>query len=221
MSELDGKLRVMLVDDHALVRSAVRQAISAPDVELVGEAANAQEAMALAPMLRPDILLLDIDLPGMNGIQLVQELAPRLPNTKIVMLTVSGSERDLLEAVARGAAGYLTKDLSPEALLRSLRGTQRGELAMSRRFAARALRYFADAARRGRAVSGAEGDLMMGLSPRENDVLAMLADGLTDREIANALTISPRTVETHVSNVLHKLGVRNRAEAAQRYRQGS
>jgi DNA-binding NarL/FixJ family response regulator len=220
MSELDGKLRVMLVDDHALVRSAVRQAISAPDVELVGEAGNAQEALALAPMLRPDGLLLDIDLPGMNGLQLVQELGPRLPNTKIVMLTVSGSERDLLEAVARGAAGYLTKDLSPEALLRSLRGTQRGELAMSRRFAARALRYFADAARRGRQVSGAEGDLMMGLSPRENDVLAMLADGLTDREIADALTISPRTVETHVSNILHKLGVRNRAEAAQRYRQG-
>ena len=216
----DNKLRVMLVDDHALVRSAVRQAISAPDVELVGEAANAQETMAVAPVLRPDILLLDIDLPGMNGIQLVQELAPRLPNTKIVMLTVSSSERDLLDAVARGAAGYLTKDLSPEALLRTLRGVQHGELAMSRRFAARALRYFADAARRGRAVSGAEGELM-GLSPRENDVLAMLADGLTDREIANALTISPRTVETHVSNILHKLGVRNRAEAAQRYRQGT
>src|SRR6478752_6053735 len=102
MSELDGKLRVMLVDDHALVRSAVRQAISAPDCELVGEAGNAQETMAVAPVLRPDILLLDIDLPGMNGIQLVQERAPRLPNTKIVMLTVSSSERDLLEAVARG-----------------------------------------------------------------------------------------------------------------------
>ena len=218
MSEFDGKLRVMLVDDHALVRSAVRQAIAAPDVELVGEAATAEEALALAPVLKPDVLLLDIDLPGMNGVQLVQELAPRLPQTKIVMLTVSGSERDLIDAVARGAAGYLTKDLSPEALLRALRGTQRGELAMSRRFAARALRYFADAARRGRAV-GSEGELM-GLSPRENDVLAMLADGLTDREIANALTISPRTVETHVSNILHKLGVRNRAEAAQRYRQG-
>jgi len=219
LSEIGGKLRVMLVDDHALVRSAVRQAISAPDVELVGEAASAEEAMALAPVLRPDVLLLDIDLPGMNGIQLVQELAPRLPQTKLVMLTVSASERDLLDAVARGAAGYLTKDLSPEALLRSLRGTQRGELAMSRRFAARALRHFADLARRGRMNMADEGDLMA-LSPRENDVLAMLADGLTDREIAQALTISPRTVETHVSNILHKLGVRNRAEAAQRYRQG-
>jgi DNA-binding NarL/FixJ family response regulator len=220
MSEIDGKLRVMLVDDHALVRSAVRQAISAEDVELVGEAATAEEALALAPVLRPDVLLLDIDLPGMNGIQLVQELAPRLPQTKIVMLTVSASERDLIDAVGRGAAGYLTKDLSPEALLRSLRGTQRGELAMSRRSAARALRHFADAARRGRAMLAGEGDLLL-LSPRENDVLAMLADGLTDREIAEALTISPRTVETHVSNILHKLGVRNRAEAAQRYRQGS
>ncbi len=221
MSEIGGgKLRVMLVDDHALVRSAVRQAITAPDVELVGEAATAEEALALAPVLRPDVLLLDIDLPGMNGIQLVQELAPRLPQTKIVMLTVSASERDLLDAVARGAAGYLTKDLSPEALLRSLRGTQRGELAMSRRFAARALRHFAELARRGRTGAAVgEGDLML-LSPRENDVLAMLADGLTDREIAQALTISPRTVETHVSNILHKLGVRNRAEAAQRYRQG-
>src|SRR5215211_3933282 len=108
MSELDGKLRVMLVDDHALVRSAVRQALTAPDVEFVGEAANAQEAMALAPVLRPDVLLLDIDLPGMNGIQLVQELAPRLPQTKIVMLTVSGAERDMLEAVARGAPGCRT-----------------------------------------------------------------------------------------------------------------
>ena len=217
--EGDAPIRVLLVDDHALVRSAIRQALDAPDIEVVGEARTAEEALDLAPRLRPDLLLLDIDLPGMNGVQLVQELAPRLPQTKIVMLTVSGSERDLIDAVARGAAGYLTKDLSPEALLRALRGTQRGELAMSRRFAARALRYFADAARRGRAVGG-EGELM-GLSPRENDVLAMLADGLTDREIANALTISPRTVETHVSNILHKLGVRNRAEAAQRYRQST
>lgn len=218
MSQPGAVLRVMLVDDHALVRSAVRQAITAPDVELVGEAATAEEALALAPVLRPDVLLLDIDLPGMTGVQLVQELAPRLPQTKIVMLTVSSSERDLIDAMARGAAGYLTKDLSPEALLRTLRGTQRGELAMSRRFAARALRHFADAARRGRAAAGA--DDLMNLSPRENDVLAMLADGLTDREIATALTISPRTVETHVSNILHKLSVRNRAEAAQRYRQG-
>ena len=121
----------------------------------------------------------------------------------------------MIEALARGAAGYLTKDLHPEALLRALRGTQKGELAMSRRYAARVMRHFVDAARKGR--TGRSGALE-GLSPRENDVLRMLADGLTDREIASALVISPRTVETHVSNILHKLNVRKRAEAAQRYR---
>jgi two-component system nitrate/nitrite response regulator NarL len=211
-------LRVMLVDDHTLVRAAVRQAITTGDVELVAEAATAEDAFALALSMRPDILLLDIDLPGMKGLQMLDEIAPRLPETRIVMLTVSDSERDMVEAMARGAAGYLTKDLSPEALLRALRGVHRGELAMSRRFAARVMRHFVEAARRGRSAT-AEGTLE-GLSPRENDVLRMLAEGLTDREIATALVISPRTVETHVSNILHKLAVRNRAEAAQRYRQG-
>jgi DNA-binding NarL/FixJ family response regulator len=209
-----GALRVMLVDDHALVRSAVRQAIAADDVELVAEAATAEDAFALAIAVRPDVMLLDIDLPGMNGIQMLEELAPRLPDTKIVILTVSDSERDVIEALARGASGYLTKDLSPEALLRAIRGTQRGELAMSRRYAARAIRHFVESARRAGGGSG----VIAGLSPRENDVLRMLAEGLTDREIAAALVISPRTVETHVSNVLHKLNVRKRAEAAQRYR---
>jgi two-component system, NarL family, nitrate/nitrite response regulator NarL len=208
-------LRVMLVDDHALVRSAVRQAIDAEDVDLVAEAATAEDAFTLALAVRPEVLLLDIDLPGMSGLQMLDELAPRLPETRIVVLTVSDSERDMIEAMARGAAGYLTKDLSPEALLRTLRGLRRGELAMSRRFAARAVRHFVEAARRGRTGGG----VIEGLSPRENDVLRMLADGLTDKEIAAALVISPRTVETHVSNVLHKLNVRNRAEAAQRYRE--
>ncbi|MEO7117404.1 MAG: response regulator transcription factor [Candidatus Limnocylindrales bacterium] len=214
----DRPLRVMLVDDHALVRSAVRQAISSADVEMVGEAATAEDAYAMAMELRPDIMLLDIDLPGMSGIRMVEELAPRLPDTRIVMLTVSDDERDLVEAISKGAAGYLTKDLTPEALLRALRGVSHGQLAMSRRHAAHVIRDLADAARRGRVAVGAN---VEGLSPRENDVLRMLADGLSDREIANALIISPRTVESHVSSILHKLGVRHRAEAAQRYRLGA
>lgn len=206
-------LRVMLVDDHALVRSAIRQAITAPDVEVVGEASTAEEALALAPTLRPDVMLLDLDLPGMSGSHLVRELAPRLPQTKIVMLTVSTSRRDLLDAMRHGARGYLTKDLSPDALLRSVRGIRRGDLPMSRVFAAHVVDELARAARRGSGTTPASG-----LSSREEEVLNLLADGLTDREIAENLQISPRTVETHVSNVLHKLGVRNRAEAARRYR---
>ena len=211
-----GPMRVMLVDDHALVRSAVRQALDAPDIEVVGEAATADEALLLAPGLRPDLILLDVNLPGTDGLRLLRELGPRLPDTRIVMLTVSADRRDLLDAMRNGAAGYLTKDLSPEALLRALRGAARGELAMSRRFSARAMRHFVEAARKGR-IGG--GGIIEGLSPRENDVLRMLADGLTDKEIATALIISPRTVETHVSNILHKLDVRKRAEAAQRYRE--
>jgi DNA-binding NarL/FixJ family response regulator len=210
-------LRVMLVDDHSLVRSAIRQAITAPDVEVVAEAASAEEALDLAPRLRPDVLLLDVDLPGMTGVQLVRELAPRLPDTKIVMLTVSTSRRDVADAIRNGAYGYLTKDLSPEALLRSVRGIRSGDLPMPRAMAAQVLEDLARAAR----GAGPASDSIAGLSTREEEVLRLLADGLTDREIGEGLQISPRTVESHVGSVLRKLGVRNRAEAARRYRDGS
>lgn len=210
-------MRVLLVDDHALVRSAIRQALEAPDVTVVGEARSAEEALEMAPRLRPDLVLLDIDLPGMTGIEAVREMAPRLPDTRIVMLTVSTDRRDLLDAVRHGASGYLTKDLSGEALLRAVRGIRRGDLPMSRVHAAVVVDHLARTGRSGSSVADEVDGL---LSAREQEVLRLLAEGMTDREIANALAISPRTVESHVSSVLRKLGVRNRAEAAQRYRAG-
>jgi DNA-binding NarL/FixJ family response regulator len=213
--ELELPLRVMLVDDHALVRSAIRQALEASDVTVVGEASSAEEALDMAPRLRPDVLLLDIDLPGLSGIEAVRELAPRLPDTRIIMLTASTDRRDLLDAVRHGAAGYLTKDLTGDALLRAIRGLRRGDLAMSRGHAAAVLEHLARGARSQGPASGVIEGM---LSSRERDVLRLLAEGMTDREIAAALTISSRTVESHVSSVLRKLGVRNRAEAAQRYR---
>jgi two-component system response regulator DevR len=213
---MSAPLRVMLVDDHALVRSAVRQALAAPDIEIVGEAATAGETLLLAPQLQPDVLLLDINLPGTDGLRLVRELAPRLPETKIVMLTVSAARRDLIDAVRAGAAGYLTKDLSPEALQRAVRGVRSGDLAMSRTMAADVIEHLTSATRR----PGPPGEADLGdLSAREEEVLHQLSDGLTDRQIADRLSISPRTVETHVANVLRKLGVRNRSQAAVRYRE--
>ncbi len=213
--EAEAPIRVLLVEDHALVRSAIRQALDAPDVEVVGEARNAEEALEMAPRLRPDLLLLDIDLPGMTGIEAVRELAPRLPETRVVMLTASTDRRSLLEAIRHGAAGYLTKDLTGDALLRAVRGLRRGDLAMSRQHAAEVVEHLQ------RGGQGGMPDEMGGLlSAREQEVLRLLAEGLTDREIAGALAISPRTVESHVSAVLRKLGVRNRAEAAQRFRSG-
>ena len=136
-------LRVMLVDDHTLVRSAIRQAISTPDLEVVAEASTGEEAVEQALRLRPDVILLDIDLPGLSGLGVVRELAPRLPRPKIVMLTVSSASRDVFEAIGLGAAGYLTKDLSPDALLRSVRGVADGDLAMPRRMAAQVLQHLA------------------------------------------------------------------------------
>ncbi|HET9540588.1 MAG TPA: response regulator transcription factor [Candidatus Limnocylindria bacterium] len=211
--------RVMLVDDHALVRSAVRQALAADDLEIVGEAASADEALLLAPQLSPDVLLLDINLPGTDGLQLLRELAPRLPTTRIVMLTVSNDRRDLVDAVRSGAAGYLTKDLSPEALQRAVRGIRSGDLAMSRSMAADVIQHLAATTNRSTTSPGLEE--VAGISAREREVLALLADGLTDREIGERLGISPRTVETHVGSLLSKLGVRNRAQAAARYRDGA
>jgi two-component system nitrate/nitrite response regulator NarL len=211
-------LRVVLVDDHALVRSAVRQALASAEIQIVGEAGSASEALESIPRLEPDIVLLDVDLPGTDGLTLLRELGPRMPNAKFVMLTVSSSSRDLSEAMRNGAIGYLTKDLSPDALQRAVLGLRHGELAMSRSMAASVIEGMSVAARRG--GDGARADQPLAdLSPREEEILRLLADGLTDREIADRLTISPRTVETHVSNVLHKLDVRNRAQAARRYRE--
>lgn len=213
---MTAPIRVMLVDDHALVRSAIRGALDAPDIEVVAEAPTAEAAWEAALQHRPDVILLDVDMPGMSGVEFVRELAPRLPDTQIVMLSVIGDDRVVVEAMRHGAAGYLTKELGPEALQRAVRGLRRGDLAMSRVMAARTLRQFIQSG--GRSPT-ADASVLSVLSSREREVLARLADGLTDREIGEALVISPRTVETHVGNILRKLGVRNRAEAARVYRE--
>jgi DNA-binding NarL/FixJ family response regulator len=216
-----ARIRVVVVDDHPLVRSAVRQALTAADLAVVGEATSAEEALELAPQVRPDVLLVDIDLPGMDGVALVRELAPRLPQTRILMLTASRDDRHLLDAMRFGAAGYLTKDLSMDGLARAVRAACEGELAMSHRTAARLIQRLVETSRGGAAGEYPTDPALGALTAREREVVRLLADGLTDHEIAEALTLSPRTVEMHVSNILHKLGARNRAEAARRYRAAS
>jgi two-component system response regulator DevR len=214
-----GPIRVFLVEDHALVRAAVRHALSdAADIEVVGDAATAEGATSGIVELRPDVVLIDIDLPTMRGTELVRELAPRFPEMWLVMLTVSRSERDLVDSIRSGARGYLSKDLSPVALLRAVRGTARGEMPISRRHASILIARLVDAI--GRHQPTAAG-ILPELTPRENEVLALLAEGMTDREISLALVISRRTVESHVRNLLEKLGVQSRLQAARIYRHRS
>jgi len=212
-----GRIRVMIVDDHPLLRNSLRQALDTPELELVAEAASAEEALEVALGVRPNVLLVDVELPGVDGLSLVRELAPRLPDTRIVMLTASREDRHLFDAMRFGAVGYLTKDLSAQGLARAVRAAWEGELAMSRKNAAHLVRRLFETSRRVVDPTVAESALGV-LTPREGEVLRLLAEGLTDHEIAQALTLSPRTVEMHVSNILHKLDVRNRSEAARCYR---
>lgn len=212
MSAAIHPLRVMLVEDHDLVRSAIRSTLSVAGIDIVADVATAEEAMARVDRDRPDVMLVDIDLPGMSGIELVQELTPRFPEMRIVMLTGSSKRDDLFVAMRSGASGYLTKDVSAEGLTRAILGIRDGDLPMTPRVAAVLVRELVSAPLRATNLAG--------LSRREDEVLRLVSSGLTDREIGEALHISPRTVGRHVGNVLSKLGVRNRAAAARRYREG-
>ena len=202
---MDAALRALLIDDHALVRAAVAVTLSRAGIEVVGEAESAENGLELALRLRPDVVLLDIDLPGRAGVTIVHQLVSRLPGTKVIMLTVSTAHGHLVQAIAAGASGYLTKDMSSDALVRAVRGVVAGDMAMSRP----ATEALVRPASRGLPEPRRLGSLTL----REREILDLLVEGLTDRAIADRLGVSPRTVETHVSNIVERLRVRNRAEA--------
>jgi two-component system, NarL family, response regulator DevR len=213
--KIDSALRVALVDDHRLVRSAIRDELTrSTDVTLVAELSTAEEAATTLPLLRPDVVLVDIDLPMRSGLDLVRDLAPRLPAVWFVMLSADQSDQTIVEAVRAGARGYLSKDMDPGALLRALHGIRDGEAPFNRHATRVIVDRFQSLMRQARTA----GVVLPELTERENQILALLADGLTDREIADALVISRRTVESHVANILAKLHVGSRVHAARIYR---
>ena len=208
-------MRILLADDHALFRDGVASLLGAWGHEVVGVAADGGEAVALAGTLRPDLLLMDVRMPGVGGVEATRRLADALPDLPIVMLTVSEDEADLFAAIKAGARGYLLKNLEAAQLRAMIDGVSRGEAAIT---PATAARIIAELNRPGAGAARPDPDR---LTDRELDVLRLVTEGLRNKEIAARLAISENTVKYHLKNILEKLHADSRtAVAARALREG-
>ena len=200
----DATIRILLADDHELSRAGVRAALEGHGFDVCAEAGDADAAYDAAVRVQPDVCLLDVRMPG-GGVQAAARIHGVLPDTAIVMYTVSASDEDLFDSLRAGAVGYLLKRTDPTRLPHAIRGVLAGEAALPRTLVSRLVDEFRD--RGGRRIGGAE------LTPREWDVLERLRDGATTAEIATRLSVSPVTVRRHVSALVRKLGVADRDAA--------
>ena len=199
-------IRVLVADDHAVVRSGLGQLLAtAPDLELAGEAKDGQEAVEAAETAAPDVILMDISMPVLDGVEATRRIMARDPDARIVMLTSLADNRQILDALEAGASGYLLKHAAPDELLGAIRAAAAGDAPLDPK-AARAL---LDSRR-----SAPAGERHKALSAREQEVLRLVAQGLANKQIARRLGISERTVKAHLTNVFSALGVSDRTQAA-------
>lgn len=199
--------RVLVVDDHALFRKGVAGLLRDTDgFVVVGEARDGREAVAKAQALTPDVVLMDVYMPGVDGLEATRRIKQVLPSVRIVMLTVSEEDRSLFEALKAGAHGYLLKSVEPEELFRTLRGVVRGEAFLTPSMASKLLEEFS---RRDGAETTAPAG---GMSPREWEVLELLTRGAVNKEIAAVLRISENTVKNHLKHIMEKLHAENRVQ---------
>jgi DNA-binding NarL/FixJ family response regulator len=195
------RVRLVVADDHPIVRAGISGLVAGqPDFELVGEAADGAEAIAVTLRTRPDVLLVDLQMPGVDGVAAIRALLPALPALRVLVLTTYDSDGDVLRAIEAGATGYLLKETPGEELFRAIRATARGESALSPSVASRLVGH----ARRPREAA---------LSARELEVLALVARGTSNKLIARDLRISETTVKTHLLHIFTKLGVDDRTAA--------
>ncbi len=203
--------RVLIVDDHEVVRRGLRGMLSGErDLQIVGEAAEGGEALAVCRRERPDVVLMDVRMPGMDGLEATRAIKHEFPTTSVLMVTMQEDPDYLYEALQAGASGYLLKDASRTELLRAVRGVLAGEPLLSQTMAGQLLRRLASESRAGSAPATEH------LTPRELEVLRLVARGQTNREIAASLSLAAGTVKVHVQHLISKLGVSDRAQAAVR-----
>lgn len=200
-------MRILLVDDHALVLDGISSLLEASGYEVVGLASDCQTAITLALDLKPDVVLMDISMPRMSGIDALSRIKKQSPDTKVAMLTASETESDLLAALHAGADGYILKSANADELLQKIDAVGRGELAMSSRVASRAVQSLV------RGTSEAKASAKIALSEREAGILALVANGMANRAIGAQLEISENTVKYHLKKVMNKLDAQNRTEA--------
>jgi DNA-binding NarL/FixJ family response regulator len=207
-----SKIRLLLVDDQALFREGLRTLLSVwPDLEVVGEAGNGAEAVETAVALRPDVVLMDLRMPVLDGVAATRRLRQELPACKIIVLTTFDDDEHVFDGLRAGAVGYLLKDVPSEKLVEAIRAAAEGTSFLQPSIAAKVLAEFA---RLTPAPAPAAQSLVEPLSERELEILALLATGDSNREIANQLFIAEGTVKNHVTNILGKLGARDRTQAA-------
>jgi len=210
-------IRAVVVDDQGLVRAGVRVLLqTAPDIEVVGEAADGHEAVRLAERLRPDVVLMDIRMPRVDGIEATRRILTSVPQANILMLTTFAEDDDVYGALAAGAVGFLVKDGQPEDMIDAVRRAARGEPLLAPSVLARVVeraRRSHDADRVTAAQPDADAQTLARLTPRERDVLTLVGAGLSNADIAARLHVGVTTVKTHIVAMLDKLGVRNRVQA--------
>ncbi len=209
------KIRVLLVDDHAVVRQGLRMFLEMQnDMEVVGEGVNGIEAVALAAQLCPDVILLDLMMPQMDGIEATRRILESNPQSRVLILTSFGEDDQVFPAIRAGAQGYLLKDIQPRDLVQAVRETHQGKTQLHPEIARRLMAAVAGEAPPRKALPASPPKDLQGLTEREREVLDLIARGLSNREIADRMVISEKTVKTHVSNLLDKLGLEDRTRAA-------
>ncbi|EHM87227.1 MAG: response regulator transcription factor [Actinomyces graevenitzii] len=208
-----GMIRVLLADDQALIRMGFRMVLDAEaDIEVVGEAADGAAAITQAKALNPDVVLMDIRMPGVNGIEATAEITRTL-DTKVLILTTFDLDEYAFGGLRAGASGFLLKDTRPAELIEAIRTVASGEAVVSPRITRRMLEMFAGQLPSGATASGQVDPRIASLTPRETEILCLVARGMSNAEIAAELVVSATTVKTHVGSVLAKLGVRDRVQA--------